>query len=169
MISGSMPRTAGTCPHPILHSCPSAVPPRSHCCQDLALAEQEPHGTRHHKSNTRCNAGNGIAAFGSLASARIPAFLAGVYAPLPPPKHEPDYGDDDDDAGDGGTCDDDDSGEQQCSSRRRTATATEICLNVTESLDELAKSQADEHNDEPQRRTTVRQADHSTILITALY
>ena len=43
-----------------------------------------------------------------------------------------------------------------------------ICWNVTESLDELAKSQAVEHNDEPQRRTTVRQTDHSTILITAL-
>ena len=84
-------------------------------------------------------------------------------------KHEPDDGDNDDDAGDGGTRDEDDSGEQQFPPRRETATATNICLNVTESLDELAKSQAVEHNDEPQRRTTVRQTDHSTILITALY
>ena len=30
-----------------------------------------------------------------------------------------------------------------------TATATNICLNVTESLDKLAKSQAVEHKDEP--------------------
>ena len=67
----------------------------------------------------------------------------------PPPKHEPDDGDDDDEAGDGGTRDDDESGEQQCSSPRRTATATEICLDVTESLDELAKSQAVGHMDEP--------------------
>ena len=87
----------------------------------------------------------------------------------PRQKHEPDDGDNDDDAGDGGTRDEDDSGEQQVfPSRKRTATATEICLNVTESPDELAKSQAVEHNDEPQRRTTVRQTDHITILITAL-
>ena len=65
-------------------------------------------------------------------------------------KHEPDNGDDDDDAGDGGTRDEDDSGEQQLfPSRKRTSTATEICLNVTESLDELANSQAVGHKGEP--------------------
>ena len=67
----------------------------------------------------------------------------------PPPEHEPDDGDEEDYAGDGGTCDDDDSCDQQFSSRMRTATATDICLGVTESLDELAKSQAVEHKDEP--------------------
>ena len=109
----------------------------------------------------------GIAAFGFPGTSRIHAFLAGVYPPTPP-KHEPDDGDDDDEAGDGGTRDDDESGGQQFSSRRRTATATEICLNVTDSLDELANTQAVEHKDEPRRRTAVRQTDHNTILITSL-
>ena len=82
--------------------------------------------------------------------------MSGWCIPPPRRKHEPDDGDNDDDAGDGGTRDEDDSGEQQVfPSRKRTATATEICLNVTESLDELAKSQA-------------RRTDHSTILITTL-